>query len=153
MAGRKCKLNDELTAVICDNISLGLSYTLTCQAAGIHFDTFNEWMKKGEAGGEEKFVDFYSKVRAAEAICARNSLERIREAADNGTWNAAAWLLERRYPSDYGRKDRIDMKAKTENVSIDVTVNEQEISARRSSLLSRILGDIAANSIEENPGE
>jgi hypothetical protein len=49
MAGRKSKLTEEMTQVICENIELGLSYNLTCQAAGITFETFNDWMKAGAA--------------------------------------------------------------------------------------------------------
>ena len=84
MAGRKSKLTEELTTVICENIELGLSYNLTCQAAGISFETFNEYMKAGAAGKEKKFTDFYNNVRASEAICAKNCLIRIREAAERG---------------------------------------------------------------------
>jgi hypothetical protein len=31
------------------------------------------------------------------------SLERIHAAAQEGAWQAAAWILERRYPHEYGR--------------------------------------------------
>lgn len=79
MAGRKSKLTEKLTEVICENIELGLSYNLSCQAAGISFQVFNGWMKNGEAGTDKKFCDFYNAVRASEAICAGtawNALEQ-----------------------------------------------------------------------------
>jgi hypothetical protein len=143
MAGRKCKLTDELTDIICENIELGLSYNLTCQAAGISFDTFNNWMKAGEAEESKKFSDFYDRVRASEAACAKESLERIRDAA-NTNWNAAAWLLERRYPADYGKKDHLNMQSKTENLNVNAQLSDDEIETRRSALLSRILGELTA---------
>lgn len=136
MAGRKCKLTEELTQIICENIELGLSYNLTCQAAGISFETFNEWMKKGETEADDKFVYFYNSVRAAEAKCARLSLERIRDAAKGGTWSAAAWLLERRYPADYGKRENVNMKAQTEN--FNVNVNTEDAESLRSEILRRL---------------
>jgi hypothetical protein len=40
----------------------------------------------------------------------RLRFDRIRSAAEQGQWQAAAWLLERRWPSEFGRRDttRID---------------------------------------------
>ena len=31
-------------------------------------------------------------------------LRQIKEAAQNGDWRAAAWMLERRYPEKWGRR-------------------------------------------------
>ena len=135
MAGRKCKLTEELTNTICENIELGLSYNLTCQAAGITFETFNDWMKKG-ASGDKKFTEFYERVQASEAECARQCLERIRDAAESGTWAADAWLLERRYHADYGKKDSVNMRAKTESVNYNVEL--QEADTIRSEILRRL---------------
>lgn len=138
MTGRKSKLTEELTQVICENIELGLSYNLTCQAAGITFETFNEWMKAGAVGKEKKFIDFYNAVRASEATCAKNCLTRIRAAAERGSLAGDMWLLERRYFADYGRKDSIDMKAKTENLNVNVSTEQAEADALRSEILRRL---------------
>ena len=137
---RPSKLNDEITQTICENIELGLSYNLTCQAAGISFDTFDNWMKSGAKGEQKKCTDFYNQVRASEAVCARNSLTTIREDAINGSWSAAAWLLERRYASDYGRKDNLNLKSKTENVNVSIDL--QEADEIRSEILRRLSCEI-----------
>lgn len=138
MAGRKCKLDDNLTLVICENIELGLSYGLTCQAAGISFDTFNEWMKAGSTGKDKKFTDFYNTVRASEAACAKNCLTRIREAAERGNTANDMWLLERRYPIDYGRRENINMKSITEALNVNVTADQEEADTLRSEILRRL---------------
>ena len=136
--GKKCKLNDELTGIICENIELGLSYNLTCQAAGITFETFNEYMKAGAAGKEKKFTDFYKSVRASEATCAKNCLMRIREAAERGNTANDMWLLERRYPIDYGRRENINMKSITEALNVNVTADQEEADTLRSEILRRL---------------
>lgn len=146
MSGRKCKLTTELTNTICENLELGLSYNLTCKAAGISFDTFTNWMKAGEARDEKKFVDFYTRVQASEAICAKNCLERIRQVAENGSLAADTWLLERRYPADYGRKDHFDVKAKSEAINVNFT--ETSLEEKRSQILQGILGELTAEETE-----
>ena len=153
MAGRKSKLTEELTQVICENIELGLSYNLTCQAASIHPDTFFEWMKCGSAGKEKRFCDFYNAVRASEATCAKNCLTRIRAAAERGSLAGDMWLLERRYFADYGRKDHLNLKAQTEALNYNVDIPENEIEKRRSSILKGILGELEAEPTEEDSSE
>jgi hypothetical protein len=131
-------LTEELTLSLCENIELGLSYVLSCKAAGIAFETFASWMRKGAVGEDKRYAEFYNRVRAAEAICAKNCLLRIREAASNGTWAASAWLLERRYPGDYGKHDNINMKTQAENVNINVDTGTKEADAFRSEILRRL---------------
>src|SRR5665647_1385589 len=120
---RPTKLNSELTALICENIELGLSYNLSCQAAGVTFETFNDWMKRG-AAGDERFIDFGTRVHASEAACAKKCLTRIREAADSGTWSAAAWLIERRF-HEYRKDQKIELDAKhTGGVTLTLNVSD-----------------------------
>jgi len=153
MIGRKSKLTEELTQVVCENIELGLSYNLTSQAAGITFQTFNDWMKAGAAGKDKRFCDFYDKVRASEATCARKCLERIRVAAERGSIAGDMWLLERRYAADYGRKDHVNMQAQTEALNYNVDIAANEIEKKRSSILKGILGVLEPEPIEEDSSE
>jgi hypothetical protein len=153
MAGRKSKLTEELTEVICENIELGLSYNLTCQAAGISFQVFNDWMKAGAAGKEKRFCDFYDKVRASEATCAKKCLERIRAAAERGSLAGDMWLLERRFFADYGRKDHLNMKSQTESLNYNVDIPANEIETRRSQILKGILGELETEPTEEDSSE
>jgi len=153
MVGRKSKLTEELTQVICENIELGLSYNLSCQAAGISFQIFNAWMKAGAAEKDKRFCDFYDKVRAYEATCAKNCLTRIRAAAERGSLAGDMWLLERRYAADYGRKDHVNMQAQTEALNYNVDIPANEIEKKRSSILKGILGELETEPIEEDSSE
>lgn len=36
-----------------------------------------------------------------------------------GYWQAAAWLLERRYPNEYGRRERIDVNEEKPKTGLD----------------------------------
>ena len=74
-----------------------------CKFAGISVDTFGRWMKAGNAG-EERFAEFAEQVKQAEAQAEASLVATIRKAAGDH-WQAAAWLLERKYVTRWGRRD------------------------------------------------
>lgn len=80
---------------IIEAVGLGATYERAAAAGGIGYSTLREWIL-----AEPEFAEA---VKAAEAKCANEALIAIKRAARGGQWQAAAWLLERRYPSEYGR--------------------------------------------------
>ena len=99
--------------------------------AGISVSTFYRWMKEGEAhhtaeldaeaahdpeNGEweppqhSRQREVWEAVKEAEAIAELNMVGVVRTAAHAGTWQAAAWWLERKMPKKWGRKQRIDLE-------------------------------------------
>jgi len=103
MAGRPTKLTPETQKKVVDAIGMGATYDLAAQYAGISYDSFNNWMKAGEASKSGAFFEFFNAVKEAEGRAAVGWLAKIEKAANAGNWQAAAWKLERRYPSIYGR--------------------------------------------------
>lgn len=93
--GRRSKYTPETVEKLTDAIKLGATYELATGYAGIHYDTFNEWRNKKS--------EFSEAIKAAEGVAAVGWLAKIEKAANDGTWQAAAWKLERRYPHEYGR--------------------------------------------------
>ena len=77
------------------SLRLGATHRIAAQCAGIGVTTMRDWLRDKPM--------FAEAVREAEAYGAVLMLERITAAAKEGTWQAAAWLLERRYPDMYGR--------------------------------------------------
>jgi hypothetical protein len=80
---------------IIEALKLGATHQRACAAAGIKKTTFYDWLARDP--------DFSEAVNAAEWYAAEQALRAIRRAAREGTWQAGAWLLERRYPEEYGR--------------------------------------------------
>lgn len=76
-------------------LRLGATHRIAAQCAGIGVSTMRDWIRDKPM--------FAESVAEAEAYGAVLMLERITAAANEGTWQAAAWLLERRYPDMYGR--------------------------------------------------
>lgn len=94
--GRRTKYTAEVAKKITDAIRVGATYELAAKYAGVHYDTFNEWRKAKS--------EFSEAINMAEGQGALGWLAKIEQAANDGTWQAAAWKLERRYPREYGRQ-------------------------------------------------
>ena len=94
VAGRPTKYDADTAKAIIGAIELGLPYRHACAYGGISEDTFARW--------RVKYADFAESVKAAEARAVAGRLARIRRAEED-SWQAAAWYLERRYPQEFGR--------------------------------------------------
>ena len=101
MAGRPSKLTPETQKKITDAIRLGATYKLAAQYAGITYETFNNWMNAGRESKSGTFFQFFHAVKEAEGAAAVGWLAKIEKAANDGTWQAAAWKLERLHGDDY----------------------------------------------------
>lgn len=99
---RPTKFTQARVDAICESIKLGATYELAARAAGIHPDTLTEWRKNKP--------DFSESLKEAEAQGVLVSLAHIQAAAAQGIWQASAWILERRFPDDYGKRERMDVK-------------------------------------------
>lgn len=91
-----------------DALAAGHFVDEACQYAPIHKSTYYRWIQQGEAleekvkqGGtltaeETKTSELCDSLKKAEVAGQNAALETIREAIKGGTWQAAAWFLERR---------------------------------------------------------
>ena len=90
------KLTPETKARLIEAIKLGMTNKLAAQYAGIAISTFYLWREKASAG-DPLYMDLMDSLKRAEAQSAAHSLAVIKKAAQDGTWTAAAWMLERRH--------------------------------------------------------
>jgi|GEM_PF-556667 len=104
--GRPTKFTPEVTGKILTAIRAG-NYIETAAAwAGVNKQTIYDWLRQGAAQEKGPFRDFSDSVGEALAHAEIADLQQVAEAAKKGNWQAAAWRLERRNPSRWGRKDR-----------------------------------------------
>jgi len=94
--GRPTKFTSERRDIILDTLRRGASLAAAAAAAGVNPDTVLNWRRARAA--------FALQVDQAMAEGALRALDAIWTAAESGDWRAAAWLLERRYPEEYGRQ-------------------------------------------------
>lgn len=110
--GRPTKLTDELCEAICKDVKEGNTLTFSVQRQGITYQTFLNWMKKGKESKTQsgKFFDFFEAIKKAQEE-GKNTLVKAIKKAGSKNWQANAWLLERMYPDEFGRRQAVDMKA------------------------------------------
>lgn len=114
---RPSKLTPETQAAIVDAILHGCTYRDAAEAAGIAYETFNEWYKAGKAG-TKKFVQFSDSVDVANAQCAVNFTRVIQTAAAKGDAKYALEWLKRRRRAEWG--DNIDVTSMNDKISINI---------------------------------
>ena len=105
---RTTKLTSELTQKIVTAIRAGNYAKVAAALVGISEATYYSWLeqaKKPDASPE--LLEFLESIERAEALAEIDSVTRIRQAADNGTWQAASWLLERKHGERWGRNDKV----------------------------------------------
>ena len=103
---RPTKYTPETVSKILEAISTGASYEHAAAYGGISYETFRTW--------REEFSAFSVAIKKAEAEALVGRLEVIDNAAIDGSWQAAAWWLERKYPDQWGRRDRLELDIKQE---------------------------------------
>lgn len=106
MAGsRPTKFTRETVDRLLEAVRAGLPYHLAAEAAGISYDTFNEWHQGRFPRGADKALksEFSDALTRAKGESALTLMQIIRTAAPED-WRAAAWILERRFPKDFGKQ-------------------------------------------------
>lgn len=101
---RKTDIDPDVQSKLVEAIELGSTYELAAQYAGVSYRTLRNWITRAENDEEECFVHFLHALKEAEGKGAFSLLRKINTAAGDGNWQAAAWILERRYPESYGRQ-------------------------------------------------
>lgn len=122
---RPTKLNAEVQEAVCKALRAGNNRPAACAFGGITYQTLLNWSKRAEASlklledgetiedSEIPFVEFLEGVQKAEGLAQVEAVAVIQKAARegvDGTWTAAAWWLERKFPDQWGRRERTDRR-------------------------------------------
>ena len=130
--GRPSSLTDEVSAELCRLIGEdGLPDKDACAIAGVSTTRFYEWLKQGEAAKTGKFREFRDGIKKARSQFKATHIGVVRRAATEPsveektvtrllpsgetfaehtvttkppTWQPSAWLLERKFPSEFSRR-------------------------------------------------
>lgn len=105
---RPTKLTEETKKVIVAAIRKGVSYKHAAALAGISETALKEWQALGRAG-KEPYAALVLEIEQAQALGVLANLKNI-EQAGLTDWRASAWVLERRFPEDYGNKSTLKVQ-------------------------------------------
>lgn len=126
---RPTKLTDILVEEFATRIKLGLSYAMTCAHLGISYETFRRWRNEGteliknpkrKSKKNDLLIKFVQEVDKANAENVMRRLGRIDKASTEGKWQADAWFLERRFPEEFGRVDRLKLTGEEDNEPLTI---------------------------------
>jgi hypothetical protein len=98
--GRPCTFDPERAAKIVNALTHGAIVDTAVAMAGVPRSTFYLWLKTQSA----QCQTFAEQVNQAVASAEVNFVTIIADAATK-TWQAAAWMLERRWPRSWARRD------------------------------------------------
>lgn len=110
--GRAAKLEDPgVQNAIVQALGLGATMKQACAIAGVTYRTFLEWRHRAEAE-EEPYMTFFDQLGIAADKAIMRKLAVIDQAAQAGTWQAAAWWLERNFPDLYALRTKNEITGK-----------------------------------------
>ena len=120
--GPPSSLTPALQKRICSGISDGLTFEDACRIVHIASVTFRVWRERGtedeRKGVKSIFTDLLEAVRNAESGFKRTHLRRIKQASLHkgpGVWQAAAWLLERKFPAEFAVRQHVAITNKLDD--------------------------------------
>lgn len=111
--GRKSVFeNEEIKKLFFSALKMGFSNEKACDYAGISEVTLYATINKGEKDLSQNkkntvYANFVKEYKKAKAAFIMRHTAKIEKASEDGSWQASAWLLERRCASDYGRQVKI----------------------------------------------
>jgi hypothetical protein len=132
-----------LLAGICELVKQGLSIRRAAERLKVHHSTVAAWRS------QDPEVD--TDVAAAEAQFIHGQLEVIKDAAKKGSWQASAWILERRLPAEFSQPQvQLSMPVNVEHKDLSVRLEELKQSPEARRLLSpELFQALAAGSNSE----
>lgn len=138
--GRPTILSQEKQKTICDLVALGNNIEDAVILAEVSKQTFYNWVHRGQLEldrlernpdteinpDEAIYADFVDSLQRAKRQAKSRNIAAIQKAVNNGSFRAAQWWLERRYPHEFGKIQRVEYTNTSNNI-IDVTEAVQEL--------------------------
>ena len=100
VSGRETKLTTELQGRLCRDLADAVPRRHACARAGIGVRTLRRWLARGKKG-ETPYAALLAEVKKAEADAVAKHVSNI-ELHSTDSWQANAWILERRWPEEFG---------------------------------------------------
>lgn len=94
--GRRTKYTTENVDAIMKALRLGMTRRDAGVAGDIDESTFCDWINRRP--------EFAEAVQKAELYAKQSRVERIMKAGQKGTWQADAWMLERKYADEFAQR-------------------------------------------------
>ena len=121
---RRTKLNPQRQAMIIEALQLGMTIELASKYAGIEQKTFYNWMNRGRRENEGIYFQFLQAIEKAIAKSALVNMAIIQKAAKEGTWQASAWIMERRHKYHAKQEPEVIVQIDAKEASITQLIQQ-----------------------------
>ena len=119
---RKPKLTNKMVEQAIEMKSHGITNADICRGLGVSESAWYNWLRDPDT---KLKVALVQGLKKSEALYKEKLLERVMGASEKPQhWTAAAWLLERQYPDEFGRteRQREDKGDETPHITLGVEV-------------------------------
>jgi hypothetical protein len=85
-------------------------------------------MQRGRNSTSGEYYRFYKHILKCNADAAKALLERLHDAAEAGNCQICMWILERRFPDEFGRRTykKINSISEKKNTNVEIIVNDAD---------------------------
>lgn len=165
--GRPDLLTPEVAQSIARNIALGATRADAARAASVGVSTLMSWLQQARDWHDkpenerptpdaalQARLDLLEAVEKADGTLLTAMAGVIVRAARNGSWQAATWMLERRRPDEYGRRDRTALEVTGKDGGpIDLDVETPDWKQALAERLERLLPPEPSTEQPDTPTE
>jgi hypothetical protein len=131
--GRPSKKTPELVNELLKLVATGAPYSICAASVGLHPDTLMDWKREDS--------EFAAQVEKAAAKSALRLLGKIEKHGEDN-FQSLAWILERRFPSDFSRPE---IQFQINNNTLNQTVNNTlVVTAEVADVISSRVRDVDA---------
>jgi len=102
------KITDEHLTIVETALSKGFPYAMIADLLGVAKSTLSRYLAANP--------HIVERLKKAESLHITRALEVIDRAAEKGTWQAAAWRIERRAQEHFGQQSRVQVGGALANV-------------------------------------
>lgn len=114
------KLTPDTEKKLLNHIRMGLTIVNSCQLSDISKSTYYSWIDRAK-NGEEPYSGFLDKLKKAEAEA---KAKLIKDIQVDPSWQSKAWILERRWSSEWGKKERHAIEGDV-NLTLEYTIRKK----------------------------
>ena len=147
--------------VLTEGLKQGRDLQVTCETIGIARPLYDRALKEGyrcllmkpedRTEDDKLLANFYVECKQAVSGFEEGAIASVIKAAKYGDWKAAAWLLERRMPETYGKRELPPLRTGEDNraqaIKIEIIDSHNEDSQNR---LAKLEAEAKAEIGKEN---
>jgi hypothetical protein len=134
----KYPLTKAVIAQIVVLVGHGLTVNRIIEYIKVPRNIFDAWVFKGKKANGDIYEEFYTEYKKAQAMLQENLIARIMAEPD---WRASAWLLERRFAREFGKKDHVTIAPESYNERLkrEESINVDNLSIEECMLINQLI--------------